>query len=208
MRGANRNRAPSFWIALAAGDPHQSAFCGRPAAAPGRRAVERRDDARRPQARWCEPPAGFWFWSLPLMHFGVGIRRGRKPRFRELSWSHGTHGKPVAGRAEHGIGRPDHTLLRTRAKVNPYRSQLLELFRKPNLAPCCSVVAREKRLEVRQNCLLKDFAALVCAHRRLIRPQAHRISCIGIVYRMCKPAPFQTRNLAGLCCHFLVSAFI
>jgi hypothetical protein len=100
MRGANRNRAPSFWIALAAGDPHQSAFCGRPAAAPGRRAVERRDDARRPQARWCEPPAGFWFWSLPLMHFGVGIRRGRKPRFRELSWSHGTHAKPVAGLAE------------------------------------------------------------------------------------------------------------
>src|SRR4029077_6043719 len=94
---------------------------------------------------------------------------------RELSWSHGTHAKPVAGRAEHGIGRPDHTLLRTRAKVNPYRSQLLELFRKPNLAPCCSVIAREKGLQVRQNCLLKDFAAFVCAHRRLIRPQAHRI---------------------------------
>ena len=35
MRGANRNRAPSFWIALAAGDQDRSAFCGRPAAAPG-----------------------------------------------------------------------------------------------------------------------------------------------------------------------------
>jgi len=56
------------------------------------------------------------------------------------------------------------------SEVSPCRSQLLELFRKPNLAPRCRVVAREKRLEVRQNCLLKRFAAFVCAHRRLIRP--------------------------------------
>ena len=40
------------------------------------------------------------------------------------------------------------------SEVSPCRSQLLELFRKPNLAPRCRVVAREKRLEVRQNCLL------------------------------------------------------
>jgi hypothetical protein len=46
----------------------------------------------------------------------------------------------------------------------------LELFRGPNLAPGCSVIAGEKRLQVRQNCLLKDFAAFVCVHRRLIRP--------------------------------------
>ena len=35
----------------------------------------------------------------------------------------------------------------------------LELFRGPNLAPRRSVIAREKRLQVRQNCLLQDFAA-------------------------------------------------
>ena len=38
-------------------------------------------------------------------------------------------------------------------------AQLLELFRKPNLAPRRGVIAREKRLQVRQNCLLQDFAA-------------------------------------------------
>ena len=56
------------------------------------------------------------------------------------------------------------------SEVSHCRSQLLELFRKPNLAPRCRIVAREKRLQVRQNCLLKRFAAFVCAHRRLIRP--------------------------------------
>src|SRR5262245_3142190 len=80
-------------------------------------------------------------------------------------------------------------LCRMAPELRPYQSSLLiKFFSEPDLAAGCGVIAREKRFQPRQDCRLQDFTVFVRAHRCLVLPQAHRISGIGIVDRVCQPA--------------------